>query len=795
MEEDGYITLNIANSASFSEDLEFEWTLPDGSKYITQEYGLYVNQSGIYKVKTSTSNGCTSTETSIDVTLKALPNLTLDANFEDGECTSETPQITAIVESDMTLDENNLIFNWILPNGTVKTTNTGTIDIIESGLYKVYVSGVDVCTSNTVEIEVDYRPIPKIDIVASWDQLSCTNETVYIEAQLINAGFFANILQLTYEWQLPDGSIIVNNQSKLQVTEPGNYKVTASSPLSCIGDTEEIEIIYKPIPELNIYANWNREDCMDGDEYIEVEIDNIDNPEFLNNITYYWTRPDNTTITTTEPRLLANMPGEFKVYAVSEDMCEGSEVSIDVDYLITPEFTVEEIDICEGSDGILEVVLDNDYLSYNLLKFTWYKNGTTIVKEGIGSNFKTLSVSSNEFAGTSTISYTVVVSNSIGCNYTNSTNVNLLDLPVFDLGDDLTICTIETATIELDIDDYDEVIWSDGSNGNSINVGTGGTYWATVYRNGCSYTDSINVNTKPFPNFDIEILRYECSEKQMILSANIENEDGVEFYWNTGEKTSQIIISKGGSYTLAISKNGCSSAKLIDIDDNFFRDLNTFEEVKVCDGSEVTLKPSVPFEYIQWDTGETTDSIVVKEGGLYGATITNAFFCNARAEFQVEVGEAPVIKNLTVSEEAISFDVVGDFAPYRYFIDDEEFYSRTIANKFAKGTHILNVIDEVGCDCSAEFFVEDPIKIPDLITPNDDGFNDYFEIFDLKKYPKSVVRIYDRYGRLLHKSPGKTLRWDGTFNGSLVPSTDYWYHIDVYADGTRVYTGHFALIR
>jgi gliding motility-associated-like protein len=33
--------------------------------------------------------------------------------------------------------------------------------------------------------------------------------------------------------------------------------------------------------------------------------------------------------------------------------------------------------------------------------------------------------------------------------------------------------------------------------------------------------------------------------------------------------------------------------------------------------------------------------------------------------------------------------------------------------------------------------------------------------------------------------------WDGTFNGQLMPATDYWYSIEL-QDG-RVFSGHFAL--
>ncbi|MBR5696745.1 MAG: T9SS type B sorting domain-containing protein, partial [Paludibacteraceae bacterium] len=36
--------------------------------------------------------------------------------------------------------------------------------------------------------------------------------------------------------------------------------------------------------------------------------------------------------------------------------------------------------------------------------------------------------------------------------------------------------------------------------------------------------------------------------------------------------------------------------------------------------------------------------------------------------------------------------------------------------------------------------------------------------------------------------------WDGTYNGHAMPSTDYWYVIDV-EEIDRQFMGHFTLIR
>jgi len=64
-----------------------------------------------------------------------------------------------------------------------------------------------------------------------------------------------------------------------------------------------------------------------------------------------------------------------------------------------------------------------------------------------------------------------------------------------------------------------------------------------------------------------------------------------------------------------------------------------------------------------------------------------------------------------------------------------------------------------------------------LFTPNNDGFNDYWEIPDLESYGKCDVRVYNRWGKLVFSSPDYHNEWDGTSNGVNLPSAAYYFII------------------
>ena len=57
----------------------------------------------------------------------------------------------------------------------------------------------------------------------------------------------------------------------------------------------------------------------------------------------------------------------------------------------------------------------------------------------------------------------------------------------------------------------------------------------------------------------------------------------------------------------------------------------------------------------------------------------------------------------------------------------------------------------------------------------------------------SEVYIFDRFGKLLTQINTFDGGWDGTFNGALLPNSDYWFSVKL--PDNRTFTGHFTLKR
>lgn len=107
------------------------------------------------------------------------------------------------------------------------------------------------------------------------------------------------------------------------------------------------------------------------------------------------------------------------------------------------------------------------------------------------------------------------------------------------------------------------------------------------------------------------------------------------------------------------------------------------------------------------------------------------------------------------------------------------------------GKHTVFIKDMNGCGtASIEVFV---IGYPKFFTPNGDGINDTWQVDGVISQPNSKIYIYDKFGKLLKQIDSKGEGWDGLYRGNQMPSTDYWYMVQL-EDG-RIHKGHFSLIR
>lgn len=69
------------------------------------------------------------------------------------------------------------------------------------------------------------------------------------------------------------------------------------------------------------------------------------------------------------------------------------------------------------------------------------------------------------------------------------------------------------------------------------------------------------------------------------------------------------------------------------------------------------------------------------------------------------------------------------------------------------------------------------VFIPSVFTPNGDGVNDVFQVISLVIFADFEMKIFNRWGQLLHRSIYPTNCWDGHLSNMEAPSGDYYWVI------------------
>jgi gliding motility-associated-like protein len=107
-------------------------------------------------------------------------------------------------------------------------------------------------------------------------------------------------------------------------------------------------------------------------------------------------------------------------------------------------------------------------------------------------------------------------------------------------------------------------LWNNGSTNKTQVISSSGLYWLKLYRDGCSYTDSINVKIHPPFDFDVITENRLCSETNESAILKV-TDDKFSYYWLPGEDTSKsVVVNEEGLYSVtAVNADGCSSTKTV----------------------------------------------------------------------------------------------------------------------------------------------------------------------------------------------------------------------------------------
>lgn len=246
----------------------------------------------------------------------------------------------------------------------------------------------------------------------------------------------------------------------------------------------------------------------------------------------------------------------------------------------------------------------------------------------------------------------------------------------------------------------------------------------------------------------------------------------------------------------------CYSETSFDLIVNQLPEINLEDEYFICNlEPSISLNINYGFNSYNWffEDGTLisgTNSAEIIEEGSYTLTVTqmeNGITCENSFDFNLIRSDLPEIQQINygvLGNNYIEIIASGD-GNFEYSIDGINYQDSNYFSNIQGGIYAVFVRDKDGCgEDSDEVII---IDYPKFFTPNNDGYNDLWQIKGISEFPNSEILIFDRYGKLLTQLASSDLGWSGLYNGKKMMSNDYWFRANL--GNGQVFSGHFSLKR
>lgn len=170
--------------------------------------------------------------------------------------------------------------------------------------------------------------------------------------------------------------------------------------------------------------------------------------------------------------------------------------------------------------------------------------------------------------------------------------------------------------------------------------------------------------------------------------------------------------------------------------------------------------------------------------------------CTNFVDFTMSTYDPLTLSAVKTGPNELTATVAGGYGGYEFFFQGESYGENGIYTTNESELVTVRVVDSSGCESIVEvpFVFTGMLDIPNFFTPDGDGNNDEWFPENREYFPNIEVRIYDRYGRVVAVLNNVT-SWDGNYEGSPVPTGDYWYEVNENNKSENRYIGHFTLYR
>lgn len=372
--------------------------------------------------------------------------------------------------------------------------------------------------------------------------------------------------------------------------------------------------------------------------------------------------------------------------------------------------------------------------------------------------------------------YGVLVTDACGLGYTDTIVVLSPGDMTFELGADRSKCANDTILITAPAG-FANYNWSPALNLSDQNAQMATvfpvkntTYYVQAEKFYCPVIDSIKVLIVNTTTIHLGADTAICQGDSIQLDAGL----GFKSYsWSNGEKIRNISVKNKGIYTVAAKDiNDCVVRDTLEIVGvNSAAKIQLPLDGSICRNTTKLLDAGAAFTTYNWNTGETSQSIVVSKPGLYWISGLDQNQCRASDSIIITgINDLPQ-QFLPVDTGICEYETlyIKAASAYKTYVWNTGASSPGISIS-KTGFYWLKVTGSNGCvgsdtiniypkQCLTGFYA------PSAFTPNNDGLNDIFRPIIGGNITEYYFSIYNRFGQRIFETKIFSEGWNGTLKG------------------------------
>jgi len=508
-------------------------------------------------------------------------------------------------------DNTFLTCAWSGPG--LSGASSPALSISPAGTGWFVLQGVDPTAGCTYTDSVLVTVQPAFSITLPEDTTLCDGQPLVIQSTATGTS------GITYQWGPANAGLSATTVAAPTATPTATttYSVLATNPSGCTS-SDEITVTVGTLGALTLTADAMTV-CQGAIVQLTATVSGGLDP------TYAWSGPG--ILDPAAPNTTA-IPGTTSTYTcVVTEPASGCVRSEDITITVNAGYTASaggDVHLCSTLGYGLAVVHNVPQASIQ------WEPATHLIDATIGT--PTIAIDQSA-------AYVVTVSDANGCSVSDTVLISRAfdglptDSAIVRCADDIPTLNAPAGAASY--------LWSSGATTPAIVPEAAGTHTITLIdAEGCFWTTTYDLVLHSLPNVELGPDQLLCGVTEMLLTAG---PAGPTYTWDHGAGGNAVTITTSGTYAVtATGPEGCTARDSVTISLSP-APLDVLGDVAQCSTAPVILDAGDQGTSYAWNTGATSQAIVVVESGTYTVLVTNAQNCSATFDAVVTLTAPPVV--------------------------------------------------------------------------------------------------------------------------------------------------------